>query len=110
MCTNCSSEPAHILECLGLTKQDIADVLLLVLDSLKMYIRHMAHPYFYEEIRQDSSVYSTGFMNDPLCNSNVALLKVLVEIALHLLEIFKRLEYRKEKCMVSSSLQAYPFP
>ncbi|GFT06396.1 hypothetical protein TNCV_3355451 [Trichonephila clavipes] len=29
MCTNCSSEPAtpaHILECLGLTKQDLADV------------------------------------------------------------------------------------
>ncbi|GFX78476.1 transposable element Tc3 transposase [Trichonephila clavipes] len=28
MCTNCSSEPAtpaHILECLGLTKQDLAD-------------------------------------------------------------------------------------
>ncbi|GFX48445.1 uncharacterized protein TNCV_4614411 [Trichonephila clavipes] len=34
MCTNCSSEPAtpgHILECLGLTKQDLADVPLLVL-------------------------------------------------------------------------------
>ncbi|GFW31352.1 uncharacterized protein TNCV_2664521 [Trichonephila clavipes] len=29
MCTNCSSEPAmpaHIFECLGLTKQDLADV------------------------------------------------------------------------------------
>ncbi|GFS89402.1 hypothetical protein TNCV_1809361 [Trichonephila clavipes] len=29
MCTNCSSEPgspADILECLGLTKQDLADV------------------------------------------------------------------------------------
>ncbi|GFX04489.1 uncharacterized protein TNCV_900191 [Trichonephila clavipes] len=29
MCTNCSFEPvtpAHILECLGLTKQDLADV------------------------------------------------------------------------------------
>ncbi|GFU27890.1 RNase H domain-containing protein [Trichonephila clavipes] len=40
MCTNCSSEPAtpaHILECLGLTKQDLADVPLLVLDFLKMY-------------------------------------------------------------------------
>ncbi|GFV76965.1 RNase H domain-containing protein [Trichonephila clavipes] len=40
MCTNCSSEPAtpaHILECLGLTKQDLADVPLLVLDFLKVY-------------------------------------------------------------------------
>ncbi|GFS74991.1 RNase H domain-containing protein [Trichonephila clavipes] len=39
MCTNCSSEPAtsaHILECLGLTKQDLADVPLLVLDYLKV--------------------------------------------------------------------------
>ncbi|GFW66126.1 uncharacterized protein TNCV_1710251 [Trichonephila clavipes] len=37
MCTNCSSKPAtpaHILECLGLTKQDLADVPLLVLDFL----------------------------------------------------------------------------
>ncbi|GFW25253.1 RNase H domain-containing protein [Trichonephila clavipes] len=35
MCTNCSSEPtspAHILECLGLTKQDLADDPMLVLD------------------------------------------------------------------------------
>ncbi|GFV89217.1 uncharacterized protein TNCV_4914161 [Trichonephila clavipes] len=34
MCTNCSSEPAsstHILECLGLTKQNLAEDLLLVL-------------------------------------------------------------------------------
>ncbi|GFX61735.1 uncharacterized protein TNCV_2591781 [Trichonephila clavipes] len=40
MCTNCSSEPAtpaHILECLGLTKQELADVPLLVLDFLKVY-------------------------------------------------------------------------
>ncbi|GFY30147.1 uncharacterized protein TNCV_3090551 [Trichonephila clavipes] len=40
MCTNCSSEPAtpaHILECLGFTKQDLADNPLLVLDFLKMY-------------------------------------------------------------------------
>ncbi|GFS88827.1 hypothetical protein TNCV_1000391 [Trichonephila clavipes] len=40
MCTNCSSEqatPAHILECPGLTKQDLADVPLLVLDYLKVY-------------------------------------------------------------------------
>ncbi|GFY14827.1 uncharacterized protein TNCV_648701 [Trichonephila clavipes] len=40
MCTNCSSEPAkpaHILECLGLTKQDLADVTLLVLDFQKAY-------------------------------------------------------------------------
>ncbi|GFU48993.1 uncharacterized protein TNCV_2332881 [Trichonephila clavipes] len=39
MCTNCSSEsatPAHFLECLGLTKQDLADVPLLVLDFLKV--------------------------------------------------------------------------
>ncbi|GFV27535.1 protocadherin Fat 1 [Trichonephila clavipes] len=38
MCTNCSSEPpapAHILECLGLTKQDLADDPLLILDFLK---------------------------------------------------------------------------
>ncbi|GFW20145.1 uncharacterized protein TNCV_2320861 [Trichonephila clavipes] len=38
MCMNSSSEPAtpaHILECLGLTKQDLADVPLLVLDFLK---------------------------------------------------------------------------
>ncbi|GFW19106.1 uncharacterized protein TNCV_254361 [Trichonephila clavipes] len=35
MCTNCSSEPvmsSHIFECLGLIKQDLADVPLLVLD------------------------------------------------------------------------------
>ncbi|GFW59006.1 uncharacterized protein TNCV_2831121 [Trichonephila clavipes] len=40
MCTNGSSEPAtpaHILECLGLTKQDLADVPFLVLDFLKVY-------------------------------------------------------------------------
>ncbi|GFY30692.1 RNase H domain-containing protein [Trichonephila clavipes] len=40
MCTNCSSEPAtpaHILECLGLTKQDLADDPLMVLDFLKVY-------------------------------------------------------------------------
>ncbi|GFT88712.1 RNase H domain-containing protein [Trichonephila clavipes] len=40
MCTNCSSEaatPSHTLECLGLTKQDLADVPLLVLDFLKVY-------------------------------------------------------------------------
>ncbi|GFW57840.1 RNase H domain-containing protein [Trichonephila clavipes] len=40
MCTNCSSGPAtlaHILECLGLTKQDLADDPLLVLDFLKVY-------------------------------------------------------------------------
>ncbi|GFT13560.1 uncharacterized protein TNCV_3830401 [Trichonephila clavipes] len=40
MCTNCSSEPAtpaHILECLGITKQDLADVPFLVLDSLKVH-------------------------------------------------------------------------
>ncbi|GFS91592.1 uncharacterized protein TNCV_1140001 [Trichonephila clavipes] len=38
--TNCSSEPAtpaHILECLRLTKQDLADDPLLVLDFLKVY-------------------------------------------------------------------------
>ncbi|GFX83160.1 RNase H domain-containing protein [Trichonephila clavipes] len=38
--TNCSSEPTtpdHILECLGLTKQDLEDVPLLVLDFLKAY-------------------------------------------------------------------------
>ncbi|GFX33280.1 hypothetical protein TNCV_1796531 [Trichonephila clavipes] len=37
---NCSSEPAtpaHILECLGLTKQDLADDPLLVLDFMKVY-------------------------------------------------------------------------
>ncbi|GFV49763.1 RNase H domain-containing protein [Trichonephila clavipes] len=42
MCTNCPSEPAtfaHILECIGLTKQDLADVPLLVLDILKVAIR-----------------------------------------------------------------------
>ncbi|GFW19712.1 uncharacterized protein TNCV_1606021 [Trichonephila clavipes] len=35
MCTNCSCKPAppvHILECLGLTKQDLADDPLLVFD------------------------------------------------------------------------------
>ncbi|GFY26928.1 uncharacterized protein TNCV_930691 [Trichonephila clavipes] len=40
MCTNCSSEPAtpaDFLECLGLTKQDLADDPLLVLDFLKAY-------------------------------------------------------------------------
>ncbi|GFU63983.1 uncharacterized protein TNCV_245611 [Trichonephila clavipes] len=40
LCTNCSSEPAtpaHILESLGLTKQDLSDVPLLVLDFLKVY-------------------------------------------------------------------------
>ncbi|GFX18796.1 uncharacterized protein TNCV_4143171 [Trichonephila clavipes] len=40
MCTNCS-EPAtlaHILECLGHTKQDLADVPSLVLEFLKVYI------------------------------------------------------------------------
>ncbi|GFW88575.1 hypothetical protein TNCV_828441 [Trichonephila clavipes] len=40
MCTNCSSEPAtpaQILEGLGLTKQDLADDPLLVLDFLKVY-------------------------------------------------------------------------
>ncbi|GFW80553.1 hypothetical protein TNCV_2416551 [Trichonephila clavipes] len=43
MCTNCSSEPAlttHILECLRLTKQDLADNHLLVLDFLRVYERH----------------------------------------------------------------------
>ncbi|GFX70006.1 hypothetical protein TNCV_340331 [Trichonephila clavipes] len=41
MCTNCSSEPAtpaHILECPGLTKQDLADVPLLVLDYLNVFV------------------------------------------------------------------------
>ncbi|GFY11085.1 uncharacterized protein TNCV_4470711 [Trichonephila clavipes] len=40
ICTNCSSEPAttaHIPECLELTKQDLADNPLLVLDFLKVY-------------------------------------------------------------------------
>ncbi|GFV23732.1 uncharacterized protein TNCV_959261 [Trichonephila clavipes] len=40
MCTNCSSipdSPAHIVECLGLNKQDLADDPLLVLDFLKVY-------------------------------------------------------------------------
>ncbi|GFW57590.1 uncharacterized protein TNCV_2925091 [Trichonephila clavipes] len=40
MCTNCPSEPAspaHILECLGLTKQNLADHPLLVLDFLRAY-------------------------------------------------------------------------
>ncbi|GFX53000.1 uncharacterized protein TNCV_3228681 [Trichonephila clavipes] len=40
MCTNCPFElalPAHILECLGLTKQDLVDDPLLVLDFLKVY-------------------------------------------------------------------------
>ncbi|GFV07604.1 uncharacterized protein TNCV_4941082 [Trichonephila clavipes] len=40
MCTNCSSEPAtpaHVLECLGLTKKDLVDDPLLVLDFLKVY-------------------------------------------------------------------------
>ncbi|GFX80700.1 uncharacterized protein TNCV_758071 [Trichonephila clavipes] len=40
MCTNCYSEPAtpaHNLECLGLTKQDLADDFLLVLNFLKVY-------------------------------------------------------------------------
>ncbi|GFT28304.1 RNase H domain-containing protein [Trichonephila clavipes] len=40
MCTNCSSAPsthAHILECLVLTKQDLADDPLLLLDFLKVY-------------------------------------------------------------------------
>ncbi|GFT62077.1 hypothetical protein TNCV_3812361 [Trichonephila clavipes] len=42
MTTNCSSEPAtpvYILECLGLTKQDLADDPLLVLDFLIVYDR-----------------------------------------------------------------------
>ncbi|GFT42348.1 RNase H domain-containing protein [Trichonephila clavipes] len=40
MCPNCSSEPAspaHILQCLGLNKHDLADDPLLVLDFLKVY-------------------------------------------------------------------------
>ncbi|GFV82330.1 uncharacterized protein TNCV_3443201 [Trichonephila clavipes] len=40
MCTKSSSEPAtpaHILECLGLTNQDLADVPLLVVYFLKVY-------------------------------------------------------------------------
>ncbi|GFT92347.1 transposable element Tc3 transposase [Trichonephila clavipes] len=40
MCMNCSSEPAmpaHIIECLRLTKQDLAGVPLLVLDFPKVY-------------------------------------------------------------------------
>ncbi|GFV84127.1 uncharacterized protein TNCV_3037891 [Trichonephila clavipes] len=40
MCTNCSSKPASpapILECLGLTKQDLADDPLRVLDFLRVY-------------------------------------------------------------------------
>ncbi|GFV70172.1 uncharacterized protein TNCV_2553161 [Trichonephila clavipes] len=40
MCKDCSSEPAltaHILECLGLTKQDLADDPLLMMDFLKVY-------------------------------------------------------------------------
>ncbi|GFU45243.1 uncharacterized protein TNCV_4236481 [Trichonephila clavipes] len=38
MCTNCSepASPAHILECLGLTKQDLADDPLLELDFLRV--------------------------------------------------------------------------
>ncbi|GFT27210.1 hypothetical protein TNCV_40481 [Trichonephila clavipes] len=39
MCTKCSSEPAspaHILECLGLTKQDLADDPLQLLEFLKV--------------------------------------------------------------------------
>ncbi|GFY30827.1 RNase H domain-containing protein [Trichonephila clavipes] len=40
MCTNCSTEPTTptlTLECLGLTKQDLAEVPLLMLDFLKVY-------------------------------------------------------------------------
>ncbi|GFW69665.1 integrase catalytic domain-containing protein [Trichonephila clavipes] len=40
MYTNCSSEPTtpvHILECLGLTKQDLADDPLLVLESVRCH-------------------------------------------------------------------------
>ncbi|GFW03625.1 uncharacterized protein TNCV_3988441 [Trichonephila clavipes] len=40
LCTNYSSKPAslaHIPECLGFTKQDLADDPLLVLDFLKVY-------------------------------------------------------------------------
>ncbi|GFT63730.1 uncharacterized protein TNCV_423621 [Trichonephila clavipes] len=40
MCTNCSSEaasPTHILECLGLIKQDLAEYPLLVLDFFIVY-------------------------------------------------------------------------
>ncbi|PRD23326.1 UNVERIFIED_CONTAM: hypothetical protein NCL1_46642 [Trichonephila clavipes] len=39
MCTNCSEPtlPAHIFECLGPIKQDLADDPLLVLDFLKVY-------------------------------------------------------------------------
>ncbi|GFU40869.1 uncharacterized protein TNCV_2466641 [Trichonephila clavipes] len=43
MCTNCSSEPAspaHILECLGLTKQDLADDPLLVLNFFESLRSH----------------------------------------------------------------------
>ncbi|GFV64366.1 uncharacterized protein TNCV_2502841 [Trichonephila clavipes] len=39
LCNNCYSEPAaptHILECLGLTKQDLADDPLLLLDFLRV--------------------------------------------------------------------------
>ncbi|GFU83464.1 hypothetical protein TNCV_1346491 [Trichonephila clavipes] len=38
MCTNCSAPtlPAHILECLGLTKQDLVDDPLLVLVFLRV--------------------------------------------------------------------------
>lgn len=40
ICTNCSNEqasPNHILECLGLTKQDLIDDPMTVLDFLKVY-------------------------------------------------------------------------
>ncbi|GFV79531.1 hypothetical protein TNCV_279851 [Trichonephila clavipes] len=43
MCTNCSSEPtssAHILECLGLTNQDLADDLLMVSEFFESVRRH----------------------------------------------------------------------
>ncbi|CAL1275467.1 unnamed protein product [Larinioides sclopetarius] len=51
ICTNCSSEqasPYHVLECLGLTKQDLADDPLMVLDYLRVPI------HVYDEYEEKS--------------------------------------------------------
>ncbi|GFU16839.1 hypothetical protein TNCV_923391 [Trichonephila clavipes] len=72
MFTNCSSEPAtpaHILECISLTKQDLADVLMLVLNFQKVDEAHF---------------WLNGYVNKQNCrNWSEANPQVYVETPLH---------------------------
>ncbi|GFS70325.1 hypothetical protein TNCV_2012351 [Trichonephila clavipes] len=78
MCTNCSSKPAspaHIFECLGLTKQDLADDPSLVLDFLKVKMERGEEDQISSSITHKRNLLSLTSSNYNELNGQVTLLE-----------------------------------